>query len=336
MKKLLLAALVAAFPSVASAQCTGVFPAGTVCGVPTGGGSGLPFAVSISAYGLGLNVGSTTIAGGSSGNVLYDNAGVLGEYTTTGTGTTVALQTTPTFNFGTGALSSIQFTSANTGFINQLISFNTGTASNSGTAAEVLTELNCANCYTVYGTVGGASPVAILQTGAGITGGFAITAGAGQLTLTDTVSGIAFNGGASGVNITGPLSGTALASAAQYLAGVSTGTVIPPNVIYQGETTTTYGTTTSFDFSTFINTAVTLTGGNITTMNVSNVTAGKAGTITFIQDGSGSRTTVWNTVFKFAGGAAPALSTAANAVDVLSYSCRSATFCVASLLKQVQ
>lgn len=335
MKKLLLAALVAAFPSVASAQCTGVFPAGTVCGVPTGGGSGLPFAVSISAYGLGLNVGSTTITGGSSGNVLYDNAGVLGEYTTTGTGTTVALQTTPTFNFGTGALSSIQFTSANTGFINQLISFNTGTASNSGTAAEVLVELNCANCYSVYGTVGGASPVAILQTGAGITAGLSLSTAAGQIGL-NGATGVSITGNATGINLTGPIGGTALATAAQYLAGVSTTTIIPPNVIYQSETTTTYGTTTSFDFSTFINTAVTLTGGNITTMNVSNVTAGKAGTITFIQDGSGSRTTVWNTVFKFAGGAAPALSTAANAVDVLSYSCRSATFCVASLLKQVQ
>lgn len=123
------------------------------------------------------------------------------------------------------------------------------------------------------------------------------------------------------------------ASGAQYLAGVSASTVIPPSIIYQAEVPVTYGTTTSFDFSTFLNAAVTLTG-NITTMNVSNVKAGQAGTITFIQDSTGSRTVALNSVFKFSG-SAPTFSTAANAVDVLSYSCRSATFCVASLLTNV-
>lgn len=124
------------------------------------------------------------------------------------------------------------------------------------------------------------------------------------------------------------------ATGAQYLAGTAANVPIDPSVVYQAETTTTYGATTTFDFSTFINTAVTLTN-NITTMNVSNVKAGQAGTITFIQDATGSRTTVWNSVFKFAGGATPTLSTAASAIDVLSYSCRSATFCVASLIQNV-
>jgi hypothetical protein len=41
-----------------------------------------------------LTVGTTSITGGTSGKVLYDNAGVLGELTTTGTGNAV-LQTTP-------------------------------------------------------------------------------------------------------------------------------------------------------------------------------------------------------------------------------------------------
>jgi hypothetical protein len=122
----------------------------------------------------------------------------------------------------------------------------------------------------------------------------------------------------------------ALATAAQYFAGTATAPPIAPSIIYQAETTTTYGTTTTFDFSTFINTAVTLTG-NITTMTLNNVKAGQAGMITFIQDGSGSRTTVWNTNLKFSG-ALPTLSTAPGAIDVLTYSCRSATFCAASLL----
>jgi hypothetical protein len=124
-----------------------------------------------------------------------------------------------------------------------------------------------------------------------------------------------------------------LATAAQYLAGTSSAP-IAPTVIYPTEVTVTFGATTTFDFSTFINASVTLTG-NITTMSVANVTAGKAGMITFIQDATGTRTiTAWNTIFKFSG-TLPVLSTAPNAIDVLSYSCRSAAFCVASLLTSV-
>lgn len=47
--------------------------------------------------GGGLTVGTTTIASGATTRILYDNAGVLGEYTLTGTGTVVAMQTAPTF-----------------------------------------------------------------------------------------------------------------------------------------------------------------------------------------------------------------------------------------------
>lgn len=44
-----------------------------------------------------LTVGSTTIASGTTTRILYDNAGVLGEYTLTGSGTVVAMQTAPSF-----------------------------------------------------------------------------------------------------------------------------------------------------------------------------------------------------------------------------------------------
>lgn len=132
-----------------------------------------------------------------------------------------------------------------------------------------------------------------------------------------------------GVTVTGK------AANSDYLAGTSTAKLIAPSVIYQAETTTTFGATTTFDFQTFINTAVTLTG-NITTMTLSGVTAGKAGTITFIQDGTGSRTAAFSTTFKFARGTIPTLTTTANAIDVLTYSCRSATFCAASLMNDVK
>lgn len=51
----------------------------------------------------GLTIGTTTITSGTNTRILYDNSGVVGEYTLTGTGTVVAMQAGPTF---TGTLSS--------------------------------------------------------------------------------------------------------------------------------------------------------------------------------------------------------------------------------------
>lgn len=45
--------------------------------------------------GGGITVGTTTIAGGTNTNVLYNNSGVIGEYTTTGSGTVLSKQTNP-------------------------------------------------------------------------------------------------------------------------------------------------------------------------------------------------------------------------------------------------
>jgi hypothetical protein len=86
--------------------------------------------------------------------------------------------------------------------------------------------------------------------------------------------------------------------------------------------------------STFFNTQVTLTG-NITTATCSNIKAGQSGTIRFIQDGSGSRTAVWCSQFKWAGGTTGTLTTTASAVDALVYSCSSTSYCVVSLIKNV-
>lgn len=49
-----------------------------------------------SASTIPLTVGTTTIASGTSTRILYDNAGVLGEYTLTGSGTVVVMATSPT------------------------------------------------------------------------------------------------------------------------------------------------------------------------------------------------------------------------------------------------
>lgn len=50
--------------------------------------------------GSGIAIGTTAITGGTNLRVLYDNSGVAGEYSVTGTGTTVPLSTSPTFTTG--------------------------------------------------------------------------------------------------------------------------------------------------------------------------------------------------------------------------------------------
>lgn len=49
------------------------------------------------AGGGGITIGTTTITSGTSTRILYNNAGVVGEYTLTGTGAVVAMQTAPSF-----------------------------------------------------------------------------------------------------------------------------------------------------------------------------------------------------------------------------------------------
>jgi hypothetical protein len=48
----------------------------------------------------GLTVGTSTITSGTNTRILYNNNGVLGEYSVTGTGTTAVLSTSPDFTTG--------------------------------------------------------------------------------------------------------------------------------------------------------------------------------------------------------------------------------------------
>jgi len=72
------------------------------------------------------------------------------------------------------------------------------------------------------------------------------------------------------------------------------------------------------------NFSVTL-AGNRTLANPSNTVAGQSGSIFITQDGTGSRTLAMGTNFKFAGGTAPTLSTAAASVDRIDYVVAAAT-----------
>ncbi len=118
-------------------------------------------------------------------------------------------------------------------------------------------------------------------------------------------------------------------------AGTSTTKIVSPSVIWPPEVTVTYGTTTTFNMSTFRDAVVTLTG-DITTMTLTGVVVGKSGRITFIQDGGGGHTTVWDSKFKFAGGIVPTLTATGGAIDILNYDCRTSTFCYAAMMNDVK
>lgn len=66
-------------------------------------------------------------------------------------------------------------------------------------------------------------------------------------------------------------------------------------------------------------------GGNRTLGAPTNVVAGQSGVIRVVQDGTGSRTLAYNSIFKFPGGTAPTLTTAASSVDLLAYHVESST-----------
>jgi hypothetical protein len=100
-------------------------------------------------------------------------------------------------------------------------------------------------------------------------------------------------------------------------------------------TALTDGATITADLAVANNFSVTL-GGNRTLANPSNQTAGQSGTIVVTQDGTGSRTLAYGSNWKFPGGTAPTLTTAASSVDVIAYYVESATRITARLISDVK
>lgn len=76
MKKLLVALVLLLFPALAQAQCNGVFPNNTACGNVTGSNNP-PRPIPLSSF-------PSTGAGGTNGQVQYNNSGALGGFTFSG------------------------------------------------------------------------------------------------------------------------------------------------------------------------------------------------------------------------------------------------------------
>ena len=87
---------------------------------------------------------------------------------------------------------------------------------------------------------------------------------------------------------------------------------------YSPTITLTDGATINWDTETGQVATVTL-GGNRTFAAPTNLVDGGFYSIQIVQDGTGSRTASWNSVFKFTGATAPTLSTDPNAKDYITF-----------------
>lgn len=289
-----------------------------------------PALANITGFGTGVAAALAVNVGTAGAPVLLNGAG----------GSPSSLGTLPAHTLG-GTVSGggNQINNVIIGTTNPLASFfttltagvNGGTGGsltlNGATSGSAIIQVNAAAGATTFQLpVGNGTSGFVLSTnGAGVTSWISASG-------TGTVTSVTCNGGLTGGTFT--TIGTCavdIATATNFRAGTAN-KILDAAGVFTTETTTTFGATTTFDLSTFINTAVTLTG-NITTMTVSNPKAGQCGMITFIQDGTGSRTTVWSSTFKFAGGTTPTLTTGAGGVDTLFYCCRSTSVCQAALNK---
>ena len=83
-------------------------------------------------------------------------------------------------------------------------------------------------------------------------------------------------------------------------------------------------------------TAVVVLKGNRTLSNPLNMVAGLVYRITVVQDSTGSRTLSYGSAFKFPAGTAPTLTTAANAVDEMWFSCDGTNMKLCVLSKDIR
>ncbi len=127
-----------------------------------------------------------------------------------------------------------------------------------------------------------------------------------------------------------------LASGATTTVGsIATDTPLSAMLAVTGVTQPTFASTMTLNFETNVNWAIVLTGNltlNLPTGVGAGLVDGQSGFVKLIQDGTGSRTLTLGTGFHTPGGAGITLSTAANAVDIMSYIVSSG-LCYVSLLK---
>ena len=170
-------------------------------------------------------------------------------------------------------------------------------------------------CITDNLFVGGTAQIGSTVTvvGAGTFKGAVSVEGAAKINSTVTVS------GASNFKSTVTVEGAQVNKSTTRFEGAVTLASGAP--VHQAITTLTDAASIVMNMATNNQFVVTL-GGNRTLAAPTNLTVGQTGHIYCIQDGTGSRTLGYNSVFQFAGGSDPVLTAAGGSVDLLVFSVR--------------
>jgi hypothetical protein len=129
----------------------------------------------------------------------------------------------------------------------------------------------------------------------------------------------------------------AIANTSEFRSNSTGAKSLSPNTVWTSAAivSLTDAATIALDFATFINGEVTL-GANRILGAPSNAKTGQSGFIKINQDGTGSRTLTFNSVWKFSRGSIPVLTTNANATDLLFYQVANSTFILGSLVENVK
>jgi hypothetical protein len=166
----------------------------------------------------------------------------------------------------------------------------------------------------------------------------ATTPSTGRFTTLEASGSATFSGTTTlATSLTGVLKGTSgvvsVATAGTDYAGISTAQSFTAG--QRGAVSAlTDGATITPNFALANNFSLTI-GGNQTLANPTNLVAGQSGVILITQDGTGSRTLAYGSNWKFAGGAAPVLTTTPAAVDALVYYVNSGSAITAALINNI-
>lgn len=236
----------------------------------------------------------TRLAIGTAGQVLTVNTGATAPQwstPTTGTVTSVAALTLGTT--GTDLTSTVA-----TGTTTPVITLNVPTASASNRGA-----LSAADWTTFNGKGTGSVTSASVVSANGFAGTVATATSTPAITLTTSITGV----------LKGNATAISAATAGTDFVAPATATNFTAQQ-YFGTSTLTDGATVSWAVGAAQVATVTI-AGNRTFGAPTGLVSGAFYSLNVIQDATGSRTITWNAVFKWTGGTAPTLSTAASAKD---------------------
>ena len=194
-----------------------------VAGVQSGGNVKITTAqIATLVDATALTVGTTPIVSGTTTRILYDNAGVLGEYTLSGSGTVVAMATSPSFTtptLGVAVATSINKVAFTAPASSATLTIIDGTTLTGPAASTTLAGLSIANVFTKLQTItqGTVNTGVLASTGYSLTGSdqTSMITLAGTLNTSGTPNVInmaivttAVNSSATFINITGGAAGT--------------------------------------------------------------------------------------------------------------------------------